>query len=180
MLNTPPPVRQAHVEHKPALIAIGYSNELLAKRHRCGGQRSRQLSSREAATQPRIHHQSYHIYGATLDFLIGPEAEHSDGDYDSVRFDELTQILPHHGIETIKLRGTGATGTIYDPYETNIEFARTVGQVERLLNSYTEGIITEITLRARESDPRLLETLHAALDALERDAGREFLRVIQK
>lgn len=117
----------------------------------------------------------YHVYGTTLDFLVGPDVEYGDGDYDSARFDELAQILPRHGIETVRLRSTGATGTFFDPYETNNEFARTAGEVERLLGSYTEGIIAEITLRSRESDPRLLEVLHAALDALERDAGKEFL-----
>jgi hypothetical protein len=117
----------------------------------------------------------YHVYRATLDFLIGPGAEHGDVDYDHGRFDELANVLPSHGIETVRKRETGATGTVFDPYETNPEFARTVGKVERLLSSYIDGIIAEITLRARESDPRLLEVLHAALDALERDEGREFL-----
>lgn len=117
----------------------------------------------------------YHIHRTTLDFLISPGAEHGDEDYDETKFDTLADVLPSHGIQTVRLRSTGATGTIFDPYETNPEFARTVGRVERLLSSYTDGIIAEITLRARESDPRLLEVLHAALDALERDEGREFL-----
>lgn len=117
----------------------------------------------------------YRVHGTTLDFFISPDAEYGDGDYDHGRFDELASVLPSHGIETVQLRGTGATGTIFDPYETNHKFAQTVGKVERLLSSYTDGIIAEITLRARESDPRLLEVLHAALEALEQGAGQEFL-----
>lgn len=47
--------------------------------------------------------------------------------------------------------------------------------MERSLGNYTEGIITEITLRARQSDPRLLEALDAALMTLQDRQGRESL-----
>jgi hypothetical protein len=117
----------------------------------------------------------YGIYGTALDFLVAPGVESGFADYDEVKFDELAQTLPRHGITTVRLRSYGAVGTIFDPYETNIDYARQVGRVERLLGGYVEGIISEINLRARESDPRLIMVLEAALEALESDRGPEFV-----
>lgn len=114
----------------------------------------------------------YYIYADTLTLLASPEAEQND-DYDTELIGELERILPSNGIDTVRVQSYGITGSVFDPYEANVDFAQTVGRVERVLSSYTEGIITEITLRARESDPRLLEVLDAALQLLKREEERE-------
>jgi hypothetical protein len=119
----------------------------------------------------------YYIYADTLTLLVSPDAE-QDGDYDTELMNELARILPSNGISTVRVQSYGVTGSVFDPYEANAKFAQTIGRVERVLSSYTEGIITEITLRARESDPRLLEVLDAALQLFKREEGRESMSQI--
>jgi hypothetical protein len=117
----------------------------------------------------------YSIYKDSLAFYVSPDALHGDGDYDENQYEYLQNSLPEYGITNVRLQSTGLTGTFWDPYENNFDFLQAVGRVERTLQGYTEGIITEITLRARNADPRLLETLDAMLATLNGEPGQEFM-----
>jgi hypothetical protein len=115
----------------------------------------------------------YSMYKNSLSFYVTPETLAGDADYDDSTYDALNETLPVLGVTDIRLRSIGLTDTFFDPYGGNFEFAQAVGRVERSLQSYTEGIITEITLRARAEDPRLLEVLDAALASLRGEPGVE-------
>jgi hypothetical protein len=117
----------------------------------------------------------YSIYKDSLAFLVEPQALEGDGDYDDDQYRQLGNALPAYGITDIRLQSTGLTDSLWDPYAANFDFAQVIGRVERTLQGYTDGIITEITLRARDADPRLLETLDAALVALNGEPGQEFI-----
>lgn len=118
----------------------------------------------------------YRVYRESLSFLVDPDAVDGDGSYDDILYDGLRNVLPPLGITDLRLQSTGFNGTGWDPYAVNVEFAQATGRVERALEIYTDGVIAEIALRSRTVDPRLLETLDAALAMLDSGApGREYL-----
>lgn len=69
---------------------------------------------------------------------------------------------------------TGVQGTIFDPFDVP-SHSELVGELEQLLATQMSNVVDEVLLRSAVLDPRIAETLHAALDLLEAHRTREQL-----
>jgi hypothetical protein len=76
--------------------------------------------------------------------------------------------------QTVDWEDTGVQGTIFDPFDVP-SHSEVVGELEQLLATQVSSVVDEVLLRSAALDPRIAETLHAALDLLEAHRTREQL-----
>ena len=118
-----------------------------------------------AATHWVLYHQSlvakYRIVGDNLRILQSS---------DELLADPQTQLAKEwadtHLFQSVSLEDIGMERSIFDPYDTPEQAARTA-DVAELLTSQVGAVAEETLLRLQELDPRLIEVLHAAFTAAE-------------
>jgi hypothetical protein len=110
----------------------------------------------------------YEVDRRTVWRLVDPAA-----DEDEQGLAGLAEHLGPHGIEQVSAK-TSLIETMVDPYH-NPEFSKMAGRLELRLSSHLDSVVSAIMVRARESDPRLVEALDAAMGTLDSHINREQL-----
>lgn len=101
----------------------------------------------------------YRVVGDELRVLHTQFAVAADDERDHV---QLQHWRESHIFRTVTWENTGVKDSIFDPWY-GAEHARTMGELEELLIEQVNEIPNEMLLRAAALDPRLIESLHAAL-----------------
>jgi hypothetical protein len=84
------------------------------------------------------------------------------------------QLEETQWFQEVDWEDTGVQGTIFDPFDVP-SHSSLVGELEQLLATQMASVVDEVLLRSTVLDPRIAETLHAALDLLEAHRTREQL-----
>jgi hypothetical protein len=76
------------------------------------------------------------------------------------------ELTATHLFSRVEWENTGIVDTFFDPFITP-RHSEIVGELEQLLATQMSSVIDQIILRSAVLDPRITETLHAALDLFE-------------
>jgi hypothetical protein len=119
----------------------------------------------------------FRLFGRSAWLLHGADADPEIAGEDNRDYswrDWLRPNLKPYGISEVDFQSIGLQESVFDPYDSP-GHARTAGRASALLGSYYDAVVDELLIRSREADPRLIETLDAALHLLEAHHTRETL-----
>lgn len=110
----------------------------------------------------RLHDKSlFLLHGAEM---LPEYAGEDNRDYS--RLEEFRDEFDGKLLEEVAFQDTGLQETVFDPYN-DVSHSKVRGRTGALLDSYYDAIIGEISIRFRETDPRLIDSLYAAITALD-------------